>query len=256
VRRVRRRASSAAPRRRRWRYGAGVCAVLALAACSHRHEAAQRLIEDVDIAVLAAGPDAVKYAPQELGDVEHKLGALQAAYDRGDDRTVLESGRALLLEARGLGSVAAEHKADTQQELGTRWAQLSRRVPEALTVLEERLSAPPPSHGSGHGHDHGHAARAPAPAATDSAAARTALADAERMWSKAQGAFGNGNLSEAVSSAEDVEARIEALERPLGITPPPAPSPPAAVPGAAAPGAAAPGAAAPGAAAPVAPAGR
>ena len=35
--------------------------------------------------------------------------------------------------------------------------------------------------------------------------------DANSLWSKAQGAFGNGNLDEAVSAAKDAKAKLEAL---------------------------------------------
>ncbi|MGA2343669.1 MAG: hypothetical protein ABSG29_10805, partial [Steroidobacteraceae bacterium] len=41
--------------------------------------------------------------------------------------------------------------------------------------------------------------------------AKSALGDATSLWSKAQGAFGNGNMDEAVSTAKDVKAKLDTL---------------------------------------------
>jgi hypothetical protein len=48
-------------------------------------------------------------------------------------------------------------------------------------------------------------------AGIDLDAAKSALSDATSEWSKAQGAFGNGNMNEAVSTAQDVETKLQAL---------------------------------------------
>ncbi len=45
----------------------------------------------------------------------------------------------------------------------------------------------------------------------DLEAAKSALSDATSLWSKAQGAFGNGNMEEAVATAKDVKSRLEAV---------------------------------------------
>ena len=47
-------------------------------------------------------------------------------------------------------------------------------------------------------------------------AAKAALGDATSLWSKAQGAFGNGNLDEAVSAAKDVKTKSTAGGYPEG----------------------------------------
>jgi hypothetical protein len=65
-------------------------------------------------------------------------------------------------------------------------------------------------------------------AGIDLDAAKSALHDAASQWSKAQGAFGNGNMTEAVPTAKDVESRLEALagtlkaDLPPGLAPAPA----------------------------------
>jgi hypothetical protein len=65
-------------------------------------------------------------------------------------------------------------------------------------------------------------------AGIDLDAAQSALHDATSQWSKAQGAFGNGNMNEAVPTAKDVESRLQTLaetlhaQLPAGLAPPPA----------------------------------
>ena len=42
-------------------------------------------------------------------------------------------------------------------------------------------------------------------------AAKSDLSDATSLWSKAQGAFGNGNMDEAVTAAKGAKVRLDAL---------------------------------------------
>jgi hypothetical protein len=64
-------------------------------------------------------------------------------------------------------------------------------------------------------------------AGIDLDAATVALRDATSQWSKAQGAFGNGNMIEAVPTAKDVESRLQALAVTLQAPLPPGIPPPA-----------------------------
>ena len=54
-------------------------------------------------------------------------------------------------------------------------------------------------------------------AGIDLAAAKSGLGDATSLWSKAQAAFASGNLDEAVRTAKDVKARIDALATSLKL---------------------------------------
>jgi hypothetical protein len=54
-------------------------------------------------------------------------------------------------------------------------------------------------------------------AGIDLAAAKSGLSDATSLWSKAQAAFASGNLDEAVSTAKDVKAKIDALAASLKL---------------------------------------
>ena len=50
-------------------------------------------------------------------------------------------------------------------------------------------------------------------------AAKSDLDDATSLWSKAQGAFGNGNLDEAVKAAKDAKTKLDALAATLNMEP-------------------------------------
>ncbi len=54
-------------------------------------------------------------------------------------------------------------------------------------------------------------------AGIDLNAAKSGLSGAESLWSKAQGAFGNGNMDEAVSAAKDVKSKLDALAASLKV---------------------------------------
>jgi hypothetical protein len=54
-------------------------------------------------------------------------------------------------------------------------------------------------------------------AGLDLNAAKGAAGDATALWSKAQAAFAAGNLDEAVSTAKDVKAKVEAVAAALKL---------------------------------------
>ena len=54
-------------------------------------------------------------------------------------------------------------------------------------------------------------------AGIDLAAAKSGLSDASSLWSKAQAAFASGNMDEAVNTARDVMAKVDALAASLKL---------------------------------------
>jgi hypothetical protein len=193
------------------------CALLALlGACTSQREPAQRMMQDIEATLGTVSEDAAKYVPGELVDVQTKLDDLKTAYDAHDYKAVLARGPALLGEAHGLADDAAAQKAEIAKGQTEQWTSLAAAVPALFNAVQTRLDLLSEKKNR------------KMAAGIDLDAARSALHDATAQWSKAQGAFGNGNMSEAVPTAKDVESRLQVLagtlraELPAGLAPPPA----------------------------------
>jgi exonuclease VII large subunit len=174
-------------------------AALVLAACASDREPAEKMMNDIQAAISAAAPDAAKYVPEQLNDVQTKYDDLQTALTAQDYKAVLARGPALLGEAQGLAGVAAAKKTELTKQLNDQWSSLSSVVPQEFTAIQSRIDmlSQKKNRNLAKG--------------IDLDAAKSALGDATSLWSKAQGAFGNGNMDEAVSSAKDVKAKLDAL---------------------------------------------
>jgi hypothetical protein len=193
------------------------CVLLALlGACTSQREPAQRMMQDIAATLGTVSEDAAKYVPGELIDVQTKLDDLKTAYEAHDYKAVLARGPALLGEAHGLAADAAAQKAEIAKSQTEQWTSLAAAVPALFTAVQTRLDLLSEKKN-----------RKKA-AGIDLEAAKSALRDATSQWSKAQGAFGNGNMNEAVPTAKDVESRLQALagtlqaQLPAGLAPPPA----------------------------------
>jgi hypothetical protein len=186
-----------------------------LAACASERDPAQKMISDIDAAVTAASADAAKYVPDQLIDTQTKLGDLKASFGRQDYKAVLAAAPPVLAEAQGLAGAAAAKKAEVMKGLNDQWTSLSSTVPGSMTAIESRIDllSKKSSRKLAQG--------------IDLAAAKSAVSDATSLWSKAQGAFGNGNLDEAVSAAKEVKAKLDALAETLKMDSPAAAAAPA-----------------------------
>ena len=197
-----------------------VCSVLLalLAACTSQREPAQQMMQDIEATLGGVSEDAAKYVPGELTGVQMKLDDLKTAYDAQDYKAVLARGPAILAEAKGLAADAAAKKSEIAKDQSDQWTSLSAAVPALFTAVQTRLDLLSQKKNR------------KMAAGIDLDAAKSALSDATSEWSKAQGAFGNGNMDEAVSTAKDVKAKLHALagtlkaELPVtaALVPPPA----------------------------------
>jgi len=193
------------------------CVLLALlGACTSQREPAQRMMQDIAATLGTVSEDAAKYVPGELIDVQTKLDDLKTAYEAHDYKAVLARGPALLGEAHALAADAAAQKTEIAKSQTEQWTSLAAAVPALFTAVQTRLDLLSEKK-----------TRKMA-AGIDLEAAKSALREVTLQWSKAQGAFGNGNMNEAVPAAKDVESRLQALagtlqaELPAGLAPPPA----------------------------------
>src|ERR1700722_10118265 len=174
-------------------------ALLRLAACASQREPAQKMMNDIQAAVSAASADAAKYVPDQLNDVQTKLDDLQTAFNAQDYKGVHARGPALLSEAQGLASAAAAKKTDETKALNDQWSSLAGTVPEEVNAIQSRLDmlAQRKNRKLAKG--------------VDLDAAKSGLSEATSQWSKAQGAFGNGNLDEAVSAGKDAKSKLDTV---------------------------------------------
>jgi hypothetical protein len=199
---------------KRVRQYALICLVGAvLAACASQREPAQKMINDIEAAVNAASADAAKYVPEQLADVQSKLGGLKASFDKQDYKAVITAAPAVLSEAQALASAAAAKKAEVMKELNDAWSSLSGAVPGYVTAMQSRIDLLSKK------------SNRKLAKGIDLDAAKSGLSDATSLWSKAQGAFGNGNIDEAVATAKEVRTKLEGLAMSLKMDLPAAAAP-------------------------------
>jgi hypothetical protein len=181
------------------RYALISMAAIVLAACAGQKQPAQKLIGDIEATVTAASAEAAKYVPDQLADVQSKLGALKASFDKRDYAAVVTAGPAVLSAAQTLATAAAAKKDEILKALNDQWTMLAESVPGDVSAIQNRIDV---------------LSRKSAkkqPAGIDLDAAKAGAGDATALWSKAQAAFAAGNLDEAVSTAKDVKVKVEAL---------------------------------------------
>jgi hypothetical protein len=174
------------------------------------------MMQDIEATLGTVSEDAAKYVPGELIDVQTKLDDLKTAYAAHDYKAVLARGPALLGETHGLAADAAAQKAEIAQSQTQQWVSLAAAVPALFTAVQSRLDLLSEKKNR------------KMAAGIDLDAAKSALREATSQWSKAQGAFGNGNMNEAVPTAKDVESRLQALAETLKAELPAGSPPPAA----------------------------
>ena len=180
-------------------------AAIILAACAGQKEPAQKLIGDVEATVTAASAEAAKYVPDQLADVQTKLGALKASFDKQDYAAVVTGAPAVLSEAKGLATAAAAKKDEVLKALNDEWTGLAGSLPGAVTAIQSRIDLLSKKSSK------------KLAAGIDLDAAKAGVGDAASLWSKAQAAFAAGNLDEAVSTAKDVKAKVAALAASLKL---------------------------------------
>jgi hypothetical protein len=179
--------------------------VVLLAACANQREPAQKVISDIEAQVNATSADAAKYVPDQLADVQTKLAGLKAAFDKQDYKAILTAAPAVLTDAQALASAAAAKKAEVLKALNDQWTSLAATAPTEMAAVQSRIDllSKKTSRKLAKG--------------IDLDAAKSGLSDAQSLWSKAQAAFGNGNLDEAVSAAKEVKSKLETVASSLKL---------------------------------------
>ncbi len=181
------------------RYSMVLGAALLFAGCADNMEPAQKMIAQVQTAMAAAQPDAQKYVPDKLKDVQGKVARLQSAFDSKDYSTVITAGPAMLGDVKDLATAAAAKKSDVMQTLNGEWSKISEQLPAQVTAIQQRLD------------ELSKRSNKKMADGIDVAAAKTDFGAATTEWTNAQGAFSAGNLEDAVSGAKDVRTKLRAV---------------------------------------------
>ena len=187
------------------RYALISMAVIILAACAGQKEPAQKLISEIEATVTAASTEAAKYVPDQLAEVQSKLGALKASFDKQDYAAVVTGAPAVLSAAQGLATAAAAKKDAILKALNDDWTGLAGTLPGAVTAIQSRIELLEKKSSK------------KLAVGLDLAAAKSGLSDAASLWSKAQAAFAAGNMDEAVTTAKDVKSKVDSLATSLKL---------------------------------------
>ena len=173
--------------------------VMAVAACAGQKKPARQLIGDIEVTVTAASAEAAKYVPEQLAEVQGKLGRLKASFDQQDYAAVVSAAPEVLAEAQALATAAAAKKDQVLKALEDSWTRLAAVVPEEVIAVQGRMDSLTKKSGK------------KLAAGFNPDAARASLGSVTALWSKAQAAFAAGNLDEAVRTAQEVKTQVEAL---------------------------------------------
>lgn len=176
-----------------------LAAAIFIAGCANNPEPAQKMIAQVQSALSAAQPDAQKYVPDKLKDVQSKVARLQSAFDSKDYSTVVTAGPAMLGDVKDLVTAASAKKADVLQTLNGEWTKIGESLPNQVTAIQQRID------------ELGKRSNKKMAEGIDVPGAKAALAAATTEWTNAQAAFASGNLEDAVSGAKDVKLKLRAI---------------------------------------------
>jgi chromosome segregation ATPase len=180
-------------------------ATLLFAGCAKREEPATHAVATLEAAVTQLRPEAEKYAPEELRDVDAKLAALKDKLAKEKYKAVLADTSELNTDVKTLQDTVVSKK--TQIAAATNeWTDLKDEVPQMVAAIESRVDSLSQSR------------KLPAEVKKEAfEAAKSELATMKSTWAEATAAFSAGNATEAADKARLVKAKGEELQQQLAM---------------------------------------
>ncbi len=176
-----------------------IASAILLAACSTQKQPAEKMIADIESATNAAAADAAKYVPDQLADVQSKLGGLKGSYDKKDYKSVLQAGPPVLSAAQGLEGAATAKRDLIARGFSDQWATLSSTLPGNASAIQSRIDFLSKRENR------------KLASGVDLNEAKSDLTEAEALWTKAEDAHSQGNLEQAVTIAKTVQSKLGAV---------------------------------------------
>ncbi|HEX3949789.1 MAG TPA: hypothetical protein VHW95_08070 [Steroidobacteraceae bacterium] len=178
-------------------YGSLALAVVLATACSNQKDPAQKALDDATAAVnQSLTPDADKYAPKRVTELQGKLAELKSIFDAKNYAGVITAAPDVTMAAKELTRMVAADKDTETKELTAQWTDASAAVPKLLEAVHARVD------------ELGKAKHAPKH--VDLATARADLTEADGKWANAKSAYSNGKINDALAGAKEVKEKTEA----------------------------------------------
>ncbi len=181
----------------------GILAVTAVA-CAKDQESAEHALAEIDAIVNSDMPEASIWLPEQATNVERKLTALKAIFDREEYSAVLAGSPALLAEARAIAAEAGAKRLEAEGGLLREWTALDASMPPLVAAVRIRTQS---LRRAGHQHKR-----------VDLSGAEANIAVGEELWDEAESAFESGRLEDALALLRDAKPKAEATAAALQLS--------------------------------------
>ena len=174
------------------------------AGCAGQREPAKLALEEINITMEIASPDALKYLPDQTIFVQKEVAKLNASYGFRDYATVVTDSPAILLDAKLLVAAATIRKQNAIMVLAQEWTTLDKSLPPLFAAVRTRLESLSKM-------------RHP-PKGIELTAAQLGIAQGSALWDKGHAAFSAGQLEEAVAFLKDAKVKVESAATALQLS--------------------------------------
>lgn len=180
-----------------------------LVACSgNKMEPAQQAIAEARSALSAAGPDAIKYIPNQVAAVASEVERLDTLFENEDYEGVLTAAGDVLAQAQAIPAAAESAREAALVAFSAEWDSIAHSAPSALAAIQSRVDIL--------------SAAAKLPGEMDAEqfeSIKTELGEAKGLWSKATAAHAAGQLEAATALGLATANKAEQILAVLGMSP-------------------------------------